>query len=132
MKGFPQNGPFSAFFVGIPTRFGNGKLAQEGTAFARKRNAANFLAAPALYSRAARLHVAQRQPYCPTPSARQRSTTGFPLTALKLSRRIIKGMSGGLRLKPNDCPNLRVKSLRHGSGPLAASDQVSISNRWLD
>src|SRR5260370_18806351 len=34
---------FSVFFVGIPTRFGNRKLAQEGSAFARKRNTANFL-----------------------------------------------------------------------------------------
>src|SRR5258708_8765721 len=35
---------FSVFFVGIPTRFGNRKLAQERSAFARKRSTTNFLA----------------------------------------------------------------------------------------
>lgn len=35
----------------------------------------------------------------PHSIGRHGPTTGFPLTALKLSQRIIKGMSGGVLLK---------------------------------
>jgi len=43
--GFPWKRPSSSiFFVPIPIPFGNGKLAQEGSALARKRNPINFLA----------------------------------------------------------------------------------------
>jgi hypothetical protein len=36
--GFPRNGPLARFFLRIPIRFANPILAQERTAFARKRN----------------------------------------------------------------------------------------------
>src|SRR5665213_1977652 len=39
----PSNGPFSVFCRAIPSRSGNRKLAQEGSALARKRNTSNFL-----------------------------------------------------------------------------------------
>jgi hypothetical protein len=58
--GFRRNGPLFSL-VRIPIPFGKGKLAQEGSAFARKRNAAIFLA-PAREFRPWRLDAAVRQP----------------------------------------------------------------------
>jgi hypothetical protein len=40
-----ENGPPALFFLRIPIRSGNQKLAQEGSMFARKRNSTNILAA---------------------------------------------------------------------------------------
>src|ERR1700748_2762845 len=42
-EGFRKNGPLFSFIRRYPSWFGNRKLAQEGSAFARKRNKTNFL-----------------------------------------------------------------------------------------
>ena len=43
--GFRRRRSIILFFVSIPTRFSERKLAQEGNPFARKRNSMNFLVA---------------------------------------------------------------------------------------
>ena len=98
--GLPSKRATRSIFPRIPIRFGKWKLAQEGSPLARKRSAMNILAAGRCFFRRRCLPPAWR-PSLGERSDRYLSKTmfRFPLTTLKLSRRIAGWTSGGTLLK---------------------------------
>src|SRR5947207_10937240 len=89
--GFPPKRPIFPFLVPISIPFGNGKLAQERTAFAQKRNTMNFLI---LNSREPPSHAARHQSWAYSRRHPRAPGLRFPLTQPKLSWRIVKGLLG--------------------------------------
>jgi hypothetical protein len=94
--GFPSQRTTRSIFLRIPIRFGKWKLAQEGSPLARKRSSMNILAASPCSPRALPLPNLAPVPWGPYPS---KTMLRFPLTTLKLSRRITAWTSGGTLLK---------------------------------
>jgi hypothetical protein len=98
--GLPSRRATRSIFLRIPIRFGKWKLAQEGSPLARKRSSMNILAASRCFTAGRCLQPAWRQSRGER-SDRYPSKTmfRFPLTTLKLSRRIAGWTSGGTLLK---------------------------------
>src|ERR1700693_2437572 len=81
---------FSVFFAGIPTRFGNRKLAREGSVFARKRNTVDFLSGTSDFRRRRAALLRRISRFAPL----HRSVTSDPLVEVPLD---------GAETKSEDC-----------------------------
>src|SRR5206468_12675999 len=125
--GFPPKRPIFPFLVPISIPFGNGKLAQERSAFAQKRNTMNFLI------------LSRREPVfscCeasivglfPQTPARPEVEVSLDAAETKLED-CQRDIGKNLRNFPDDCLNW-VQKLRP-SDQRPGESRSFFSNRWL-